>query len=123
MKNKVILLFLTMIWYGQIYAQNNSISGTVRDASDTPLPGVSIIISGTSQGTVTDIDGKYSLSAPPNATLIFSYIGHQAQTIEVQNRSQIDVMLNSSDIGLEEVVVTALGIKEKPKPSVSPPPR
>lgn len=71
MKNKVILLFLTMIWYGQIYAQNNSISGTVRDASDAPLPGVSIIISGTSQGTVTDIDGKYSLSAPPNATLIF----------------------------------------------------
>ncbi|MBI0401840.1 SusC/RagA family TonB-linked outer membrane protein [Cyclobacterium marinum] len=115
MKNKVILLFLTMIWYGQIYAQNNSISGTVRDASDAPLPGVSIIISGTSQGTVTDIDGKYSLSAPPNATLIFSYIGHQTQTIEIQNRSQIDVMLNASDIGLEEVVVTALGIKREAK--------
>jgi len=115
MKNKVLLLFLTMLWYGQIYAQNNSITGTVRDASEEPIPGTSIMISGTSQGTVSDIDGKFTLKAAPNSTLIFSFLGYESQSINIQNRTTINVTLNVNDIGLEEVVVTALGIKREAK--------
>src|SRR5690606_27074353 len=87
------------------------VTGTVTNQEGKSLPGVAVSIQGTTTGTITDLDGKYSLSAPEGATLVFSYIGYTSQTIEIGNRSVIDVVLEESTQGLEEVVVTALGIQ------------
>src|SRR5690554_5092975 len=95
----------------EIYTQQVDVTGTVTNQEGRTLPGVAVSVQGTTTGTITDLDGKYSLSAPEGATLIFSYIGYTSQTIEIGNRSVIDVVLEESTQGLEEVVVTALGIQ------------
>lgn len=96
-------------------AQSDRISGRVTGPDKLALPGVSIQVSGTTQGTVTDAEGRYTLEAPGNATLIFSYIGFANQTVNVNNRSVIDVMMTTQAKALDEVVVTALGIKREAK--------
>ncbi|WP_373523707.1 SusC/RagA family TonB-linked outer membrane protein [Aquiflexum sp.] len=88
------------------------VSGTVTSKSGESLPGVTIFIAGTSTGTVTDLNGNYQLSVPEGATLIFSYIGFATQRIPIGNRSQIDVVMETELRGLEEVVITALGIEK-----------
>src|SRR5690606_29459021 len=83
---------------------------------DTPLPGVNIIIKGTSVGTTTKPDGTYSINVQNNdATLIFSFIGYESQEIPVGNRTVIDVSLRESIEMLDEAVVTALGIERETK--------
>src|SRR5690606_18361991 len=72
--------------------QDDSIvSGTVTDADGEPIPGVTVTIEGNEVGTVTDLDGKYSLNVPENATLIFSFIGYKTQRIPVGDQSTVDV--------------------------------
>ncbi|MCL6257524.1 SusC/RagA family TonB-linked outer membrane protein [Aquiflexum sp. TKW24L] len=88
------------------------ISGTVTSESGETLPGVAISVEGTTQGTVTDIDGKYRISAPEGATLVFSYIGFAPQRIQIGNRSVIDVVMVQEARALEEVVIAALGIQK-----------
>ncbi len=93
-----------------------SITGTVTEASGAPMPGVSIVVKGTSNGTTTDTDGKYAISvSAPEDILIFSFIGYATQEITVGNRTVIDVMLNEDATQLSEVVVTALGIEREAK--------
>ncbi|GAB4017019.1 SusC/RagA family TonB-linked outer membrane protein [Spirosoma koreense] len=92
-----------------------TITGTVIGADDKkPLPGVSILIKGTTTGTTTRADGTYTLTVnnPANATLTFSFIGYQSQEIPVGNRTTIDVSMSEGPSTLSEVVVTALGIKK-----------
>ncbi|RIV20487.1 SusC/RagA family TonB-linked outer membrane protein [Fibrisoma montanum] len=91
-----------------------TISGRVVSGDDQqPLPGVSIVLKGTTTGTTTRADGTYSINVPSsNATLTFSFIGYDSQEITVGNRSTIDVTLASSPKALNEVVITALGIKK-----------
>nr|WP_157638008.1 SusC/RagA family TonB-linked outer membrane protein [Flexithrix dorotheae] len=90
------------------------VSGTVTEAeSGEPLPGVSIIIDGTSSGTTTDFDGKYALEVPSGATLKYSYIGFETKSIEVGNQSVIDVQLDPDSEQLEEVVVVGYGTQKK----------
>ncbi|MFC4873652.1 SusC/RagA family TonB-linked outer membrane protein [Negadavirga shengliensis] len=115
MEKILFAFFLLMLSGGICYAQESSVTGTVVDVNGEPIPGVSIVISGTSRGTVTDLDGNFMLGAPPTAELVFSYIGYQSQTVSLNNRTQINVVLSSSDIGLDEVVVTALGIRREAK--------
>ena len=107
----VMLLFLGLT--GVALAQS-TISGTVTDAeSGEPLIGASILVLGTSTGTVTDFDGNYTLNVPANSeALVFSYTGYSAQTVTIDGRTTIDVMLESGET-LEEVVVVGYGTVKK----------
>lgn len=92
-------------------AQNISISGTVSSDGE-PLIGATVLVKGTTTGTTTDIDGTYSLSAPGDAILMFSYVGYTPQEIAIGNRSVIDVNLDASLV-LDEVVVVGYGTMER----------
>lgn len=92
------------------------VSGTISDASGEPLVGVNVLIKGTSTGTSSDFNGKYTITdVSDNDVLVFSYIGYQTQEVPVEGRTQIDVVMTSDAEMLEEVVVTALGIERKSK--------
>ncbi|SFU17551.1 TonB-linked outer membrane protein, SusC/RagA family [Algoriphagus locisalis] len=89
------------------------VTGVVKDETEFPLPGVTVIEKGTTNGTVTDLDGKYSLTVQEGASLVYSFVGYQTQTIEVGGRNYIDIFLQD-DIGdLDEVVVVAYGTQKK----------
>jgi len=98
-----------------VFAQNNIVSGKVSYDNGDPMTGVSVKIMGTKVGTITDINGNYSLNALPNATLQFSYIGMTTQTVAIAGKSVINVTLLEDTKTLDEVVVTALGIKRSEK--------
>ena len=94
--------------------QQKTVSGKVTDVENRPLPGVTVLVKGTTQGTVTDVDGHYSLSGiPENATLQFSFIGMQTQEIEVGTQSNINISLKEETIGIEEVVAIGYGTMKK----------
>lgn len=94
--------------------QDVEITGTVTDDTTEPLPGVSIIIKGTRTGTITDVDGKYSLEVPSgDVTLIFSFVGMKSQEIIVGGQTAINVVLEPDVASLDEVVITGLGIKRE----------
>ena len=108
---KLLLASFLLVRASVSFAQDKTISGKVTSSEDgSPLPGVSVLIKGTSKGATTDGNGVYKISVPTNATLNFSFIGFETQAVAVVNRSIVDVQLKT-DIGqLGEVVVTALGI-------------
>ncbi len=97
------------------HAQNTiQISGKVLAAADgTALPGATIQVKGTSNGTTADLDGKFELRAVPNATLVFSFLGYQTQELLIGNQTQIEVKLESDDKALDEVVVVGYGTVKK----------
>ncbi|POY35630.1 SusC/RagA family TonB-linked outer membrane protein [Solitalea longa] len=98
------------------YAQQKKITGTVTSKADgTPLPAVTVTVKGSSLGTQTDGDGKFSISVPENATLSFSYIGFKAKEVSVGASQTINVSLDADERLLNEVVVTALGIQRDAK--------
>lgn len=86
-----------------------SVSGTISDENGDPLPGATITVLGTSQGTVSDLDGKFSITVPDGATLVFSYIGYKTQSIAVGTQSTIDVQLLQDESSLSEVLVVGYG--------------
>jgi Outer membrane receptor proteins, mostly Fe transport len=92
-----------------------SVSGTVKDAKGEPLIGVSVLVKGTTNGTVTDLDGKFSLKVSVGDTLEFSYIGYVSQSVTVANTNPLNIVLGEDTQTLDEVVVTALGIKRAEK--------
>lgn len=92
-------------------AQQKSISGTVTDEEGLPLPGVTVLVKGTTNGTVTNADGQYSLAnVPEDATLQFSFVGMLTKEEPLDNRATVNVTMLADAIGIDEVVVTALGI-------------
>ncbi len=94
--------------------QQKSVSGKVTDTSGAPLPGVSVLIKGTSQGTVTDSDGNYSISSvPERATLQFSFVGMKIKETTVGTQTTINATLEDETIGLEEVVAVGYGTQKK----------
>ncbi|HMB99722.1 MAG TPA: SusC/RagA family TonB-linked outer membrane protein, partial [Flavobacteriaceae bacterium] len=97
------------------FAQEKTISGTVSDNSGLPLPGVNIIVKGTTNGTQTDFDGNYSITASTGDVLVFSYIGQKTQEVTIGASNSISVTMEEDAALLEEVVVTALGIKREKK--------
>ncbi len=95
-------------------ATDKSITGTVTDENGAGLPGVSIIIKGSTHGTVTDISGKYQLAVPgPDAVLIFSFVGYISEEITVGNRTSVDLSMKVDQKALEEVVVVGYGTQRK----------
>ncbi|WP_200975049.1 TonB-dependent receptor [Echinicola sp. 20G] len=89
-----------------------TIKGTVVDHEGEPLPGVTITIQGTTRGTVTDIDGNYSITVPEGSQLLFSFIGYKTQTIPVGNNSEINVSMEEDEQSLQEVVVVGYGTQK-----------
>jgi TonB-linked SusC/RagA family outer membrane protein len=108
----LMLIFLAGISI-QAYSQN-TISGTVTDKLGAVI-GVNVIVEGTTTGTSTDMDGKYSLSAAPGQTIRFSMIGYNSQSVKLSNQTIIDITLIEDSKQLNEVVVTALGVKREKK--------
>lgn len=96
-----------------IYAQTNTITGTVTDNNAEPLIGVTVRVQGTSTGTITDIDGNYSIAAKPNETLEFSFVGMKPQLIAVGSKTKIDVALEEDATMLTETVVIGYGTAKK----------
>lgn len=114
---RLIILSLMAIFLvsGTMFAQNINVKGKVIDKSGQPLVGVTVIIDGTRTGVATELDGTYSISAPAAATLRFTAIGMEDVREQISNRTVINVTMNESSIFLEDVVVTALGIKKERK--------
>ena len=111
LQNFVMLCLLLFSTAG--YAQQ-SVSGTVKDANNNTLIGVNVIIQGTTTGTTSDIDGRYSLSVPGSSSvLVFSFIGYTTSTEVVGNRSVVNVTLEEDVSQLDEVVISALGFEQK----------
>ena len=116
MKKMTILLSLFVFCsIFALHAQNVQISGTVTSAEDgLTLPGVSVIATGTTIGTVTGMDGRYSFSVPASAnSLTFSFVGMATETVAIQGRSVIDVSMAPDLFAIDELVVTALGISRE----------
>jgi TonB-linked SusC/RagA family outer membrane protein len=111
--NGFLVLFVVLVTQ-LTFAQERSVSGIVSDNAGVPLPGVSVIVKGTKNGTQSDFDGKYSIQALPTDVLVFSYVG--MKSIEKSaNSTTVDVKLTSDATQLESVVVTAMGIKREKK--------
>lgn len=104
------LLITSFAW-----AQGQTVSGRVTSPDKSALPGVSVIVKGTSNGTSTDADGKFNISVsdPQNSILVFSFIGYATQEIAVGNQTEINLDLQEDITQLNEVVVTALGISQE----------
>jgi TonB-linked SusC/RagA family outer membrane protein len=116
MRQKILLgCILLFGWLDPLWAQTRQISGKVTDEQSKDLPGVSIIVKGKQQGTVTDASGQYKLALPEAeaVTLTFSFVGYQSQEIDVAGRSSLDVSLKPNDNSLAEVVVVGYGTQKK----------
>lgn len=112
MKRWLFLLFLFILLPASVLYAQKTITGTVIDEEKEPLIGVSVAIKGTTTGTVTDLDGKYSINVPEGSNLTFEYLGMQPKTVKVTSTTSIlDVTLQAESQVIDEVVVTAMGVK------------
>ena len=106
---------VTVLSVGTMWAQNISVTGTVTDKSGEPLPGVYVLIQGTTTGVSTEMNGKYTITAPANGTLVFTSMGMKDLVLPINNRAMIDVVMEEDAVQLGDVVVTAMGIKKERK--------
>lgn len=116
MKNKftfLLILALFTLMYSSGYAQDKVVKGKITDSSGLPLPGANVIVKGTQKGASTDMDGRYSISVPSGAILVFSFTGSKTQEIIVGGASVYDVILKDESSALDEVVVVGYGTKKK----------
>lgn len=110
----VFVFGLFLCLSGHISAQQRSIQGTVVDRQGSPLPGVTVVIKGTTQGSVTNADGNFSLAGITNdATLVFSFVGMRTQEVVVGNQASINLTMLEDAIGIEEVVAVGYGTQKK----------
>ena len=112
---KIVLLLVTFVFFSeQSIAQALPVSGSVKNTSGQPIPGVTIVVKGTMNGTVSDVEGNFLLTnVPSDATLIISFVGMKTQEIQVAGNTQINVALVEETIGLEEVVAIGYGTVKK----------
>lgn len=113
-KLRVLLTLLTALMMQISFAQQRTVSGTVKDDGGFPIPGVNVVIKGTTNGTQTDIDGKFSIQAAATDVLVFSYIGMKTREMPAISTT-LNISLSDEATQLEGVVVTAFGIKRNPK--------
>lgn len=117
---RILLLCLTAVFMlasSELWAQEKTVSGRLTSVEDgSPLPGVNVVLKGTTNGTATDADGRYSISVPESGgTLVFSFIGLTSQEVEIGNRTTVDLQMAQDVQQLSEVVVTAFGIEKEKK--------
>ncbi len=117
--NRLKLLLSLFVFLGSValMAQTVTIGGTVTSADDgLPIPSVSVTVKGTTLGTLTDAAGRYSITAPTSAsTLTYTFVGMKTVTETISGRTTINVVMQTDMLGLDEVVVTALGITREKK--------
>lgn len=107
------VLFSMLLLFSCAYSYSQNISGKVTDEQQTPLPGVSIVVQGTQNGTTTDFDGNYNIQAQSGAVLVFTYLGMKTQRKTVGSSSVLNLTMQEDAQSLDEVVVTALGVEAK----------
>ena len=110
----ILTLFLAFV-VQLTFAQEKTISGVISDNSGLPVPGVNVILKGTTTGSQTDFDGKYSISAKKGDVLVFSFLGLKTQQVTVGASNTVNITMVEDTAVLDEVVVTALGIKREKK--------
>lgn len=110
---KMAALLVALFCCFSIQAQTVSITGTVVDESEKPLTGVAVLVEGTRQGTITNAAGNYSINAPANATLTFTYLGYTPQTEKIGARKVINVIMSEDVANIDEVVVIGYGTSRK----------
>lgn len=117
MKKIVLILAFFAIGLNVLLAQTKEITGKVTSADDgSSIPGVSVSVKGTTLGTITDMDGMFRLKVPQDAqTLVFSFVGMASQEITIGTQTNFNVKMSPENVSVDEVVVTALGIKRKPR--------
>ncbi len=116
MRTKILFTFYILLIWAKVTGQEIEIQGTVTSSDEQrPLPGVSILISGTTSGTITDADGNYKITVRTGSILRFSYLGYVDQEIVIENQTIIDVSLVPDIPQLKEVVITSLGVERKVK--------
>lgn len=109
-----ILLLPLMLFSFWSFAQSISVKGVTKDESGSPIPGVTVVLKGTSQGTISDVDGSYTLKdVNRNGVLIFSFVGMKSQELPINGQSVIDVVLKSDVEDLSEVVVVGYGVQRR----------
>ena len=112
MRNFFLLLLMFFAYSLNGYSQN-TVRGTVIDAKGESLPGVSVLVKGTSNGTITDVNGKFSINAPASGTLVISSIGMTTQEVKLNGRRVVNVTLQEDVANLDEVVVIGYGSQKK----------
>jgi len=116
-KDRIIVLTTPELGYADVnfaVTQQRTVSGKVTDERNQPLPGVTIVVKGTTQGTITNSDGEYNLTnVSDNAILVYSFVGMKSQDVAVGTRTSIDVVLQADIIGIEEVVAIGYGTQRK----------
>jgi TonB-linked SusC/RagA family outer membrane protein len=116
-KISLLLVFLGFIGLQVVFAQTRQITGVVTSGDDgTSIPGVSVVVKGSTLGTITDMDGKFTLKVPQSAkALSVTFVGMSSAEVALTSASNYKVIMNAESVGVEEVIVTAMGIKRKPK--------
>ena len=109
----IMTLVCLLLASASAFAQTKTVTGTVTDAANEPLIGASVLVQGTSTGTITDMDGKYSISVTPEDVLAFSYVGMTSQTVKVGTQNVINVTLKEDSQVLAETVVIGYGSAKK----------
>ncbi|WP_348799959.1 SusC/RagA family TonB-linked outer membrane protein [Flavobacterium adhaerens] len=112
---KITLIFMILFTSHLAFAQVKTVKGLVKDQNGIPMPGVSVLVKGTTKGSQTDYDGGYSIAATTGDVLVFTFIGAKTESVTVGNSETVNVVLTEQAQGLNEVVVTALGIKRQKK--------
>src|SRR6267154_2898894 len=109
------LILVLLLFTGVAWSQTRTFSGRVTSTEDgTPIPGVNVVFKGTTNGTTTDADGKYSMNVPDGSTTItFSFIGLATQEVEMGDRTIIDVQMANDVKQLSEIVVVGYGTQER----------
>ncbi|WP_246054177.1 TonB-dependent receptor plug domain-containing protein [Antarcticibacterium flavum] len=116
MKLKITcILFISLSFFEMAFAQQRNVTGTVTDTQGLPLPGVNITVKETSRGVQTDFDGNYSIQAETGEVLVFSFVGLRTKEVVVGTDNIISVVLEMDAAELDAVVVTALGVKARPR--------
>jgi len=111
---KLCFVLAAFFLVASAWAQQKVVSGTVTDESGQSIPGVTVVVEGTAVGTITNLDGVYSITVPDEfKNLIFSFVGMKKVTVPFKNQSKIDVRLEAETIGVDEVVVVGYGIQKK----------
>jgi len=112
-KQMISFVLVSLLTSLSLFAQEKTITGSVKDATGETLVGVNIVIEGTTVGTATDIDGNFSLRVPSNAILNVNYIGYKPQKIAIGNQTTINIFLDKDVKDLDEVVVVGYGVQKK----------
>ncbi|HRU63897.1 MAG TPA: SusC/RagA family TonB-linked outer membrane protein, partial [Paludibacteraceae bacterium] len=110
---KLLLLFFSLFIILSVFSQNIQVQGIVVGQDNEPLPGVNVVVKNTTNGTITNKEGQFTLNVPSNGILVVSYVGYKTQEVPVNGRNFIRIVLEESSEALEELVVIGYGVQKK----------